>query len=93
MTLQLVYANKNEDEGFVYDSWDNLESALARLEEYPNDSIVITYVEDVWRRTYPKMPEWWGDPEVPRCDTCGVHTEQADNWCGECGQCGSHCEC
>jgi hypothetical protein len=91
MTLQLVYANTNED-GYIYDSWPDLRPALARLEEYPNDSIVITYVDDVWRQNYLEMPQWWGDPTVPRCDVCGVHHEEAE-WCGECGNCGQHCEC
>lgn len=27
----------------------------------------------------------------PRCDVCDVHTEEADDWCGDCGNCSEHC--
>ena len=46
-----------------------------------------------WRVTYPTKPEWWDDETEPRCDECGVHTEEADEWDGECGNCGDHCAC
>lgn len=65
--------------------------------------------DDVWRKTYPTKPEWWDDVTEPRCDICGVHTEEAldhlkdaanndqyrypGGWCGECGNCADHCEC
>ena len=28
----------------------------------------------------------------PRCDVCNVHTEEADGWCGNCGNCTAHCQ-
>lgn len=60
-----------------------------------------------WRRTYPTKPGWWDDDYEPRCDECGVHTEDAiehvnpltnfdrypDGWCGDCGCCADHCAC
>jgi hypothetical protein len=32
------------------------------------------------------------EPFEPRCDVCNVHCEDADNWCGNCGNCMDHCE-
>ncbi len=54
--------------------------------------------DDTWMITYAVKPEWWDDPEQPHCDYCGVHCEDSNisgrgNWCGDCGQCGDHCEC
>jgi len=52
----------------------------------------IAYNRDKWKRSYPVKPEWWDDPTEPRCDECGVHTEDAEgDWCGECGMCADHC--
>lgn len=53
---------------------------------------------DYWRHTYAIKPEWWDDPEEPRCDYCGIHCEDTNidargGWCGYCGRCGDHCEC
>lgn len=28
----------------------------------------------------------------PTCDDCGVHAEEAVDWCGGCGSCGEHCQ-
>jgi hypothetical protein len=47
---------------------------------------------EVWEKTYKEKPEWWDDQFEPRCDHCGIHTEEADQWCGECGNCKTHCE-
>jgi hypothetical protein len=33
--------------------------------------------DETWRKTYAEKPEWWDDPTEPRCDVCGVHTEEA----------------
>ena len=52
-----------------------------------------THKDETWKVTYSEKPEWWDDPTEPRCDVCGVHTEEADDWCGDCGNCGEHCEC
>lgn len=64
--------------------------------------------DETWRETYPEKPEWWDDDTEPRCDVCGVHTEEAGvyvknpdvnldrypgAWCGECGNCADHCTC
>lgn len=64
--------------------------------------------DETWKVTYPEKPEWWDDPTEPRCDVCGVHTEEAcvyvkdpdvdldrypGAWCGECGNCADHCTC
>ena len=65
--------------------------------------------DETWRQTYTEKPEWWDDPTEPRCDVCGVHTEEAldylrdpanndqdrypGGWCGECGNCADHCTC
>lgn len=40
--MKLVYVNVNED-GVPYQTNNSLEPALVTLDEYPNDSIVITY--------------------------------------------------
>lgn len=39
--LKPRYTCVNED-GVVYDTFDNVEEALAMLHEFPNDSVVIT---------------------------------------------------
>lgn len=72
------------------------------------DVFVITEEDETWKVTYPEKPEWWDDPTEPRCDVCGVHTEEAcvyvkdpdvdldrypGAWCGECGNCADHCTC
>lgn len=64
--------------------------------------------DETWRETYAEKPEWWDDPTEPRCDVCGVHTEEAcvyvknpdvnldrypGAWCGTCGNCADHCTC
>lgn len=52
------------------------------------------YVEDrTWEKTYSTKPEWWDIETEPRCDECGVHTEDAHVWCGFCGNCIPHCSC
>lgn len=49
--------------------------------------------DDSWRGFYATKPDWWNCPYEPRCDECGVHTDDANNWCGTCGNCTEHCEC
>jgi hypothetical protein len=31
------------------------------------------------------------DAVEPHCDECGILSENAPEWCGECGNCGKHC--
>ena len=50
-------------------------------------------VDDTWKCTYSSKPSWWDDETEPRCDECGVHVEEADDWCGNCGNCGKHDTC
>jgi len=52
----------------------------------------VAYNRDKWKRSYPVKPEWWDDATEPRCDECGIHTDDAEgDWCGECGMCADHC--
>jgi hypothetical protein len=48
--------------------------------------------DETWKSSYSTKPDWWDDETEPRCDVCGIHTEEADEWCGECGNCRTHCE-
>lgn len=41
-----------------------------------------------YRPLYVEEDEW---PE-PSCDECGVLCEEADGWCGVCGNCAEHCQ-
>lgn len=50
-------------------------------------------MDQTWKKSYSVKPDWWDDETEPRCDVCGVHTEDADDWCGDCGTCMKHCEC
>lgn len=50
------------------------------------------YSGDQWHVRYSEKPEWWDDPSEPRCDECGWHMEDAEEWCGNCGNCTDHCE-
>lgn len=88
-----IFLNINE-EGEIYRRGNSIATALEVLREFPNDSVEIRIVGEwnLWILTYNEKPEWWDDPFEPRCDHCGVHTEDGP-WCGECGNCKTHCEC
>ena len=58
------------------------------------EELVYHYVTDLWWESYDYKPDWWDNPTEPRCDGCGIHTEDAfPFWCGECGSCNTHCTC
>lgn len=49
-------------------------------------------MDQTWKKSYPVKPEWWDDETQPRCDECGIHCEDTERWCGECGNCETHCQ-
>lgn len=70
----------------------------------PDNTILIMLTfpngqsEEHWTKDFTPMElssritELLDEPYQPRCDVCGVHTEEADGWCGNCGNCMDHCE-
>lgn len=70
----------------------------------PDNTILITLTlptgesEEFWTQDFEPMDlsqrisRLLTEPFEPRCDVCNVHCEEADNWCGNCGNCMDHCE-
>lgn len=88
----------NAEDGIIY----NLLTSDAKRDGYfadecywtteiPETGIIRIESDDLWRMSYDREPEWWSDETQPRCDDCGIHMEEADEWCGECGSCKQHC--